>query len=52
MDVVVTLGLLSNPPLLILWLEIGRCLWLDVDIGHDRWPSGRKTTWRSYVLKS
>jgi hypothetical protein len=24
MDVVATLGLLSNPPLLTLWLEVGR----------------------------
>jgi hypothetical protein len=46
MDAVVALGLLSNPPLLILWQEIGRLLWLDVDVGHGRWLSGRKTTWQ------
>jgi hypothetical protein len=52
MDVVVALGLLSNPPLLILWLEIGRYLWLGGDVGHGRWPSGQKTMWWPYVLKS
>jgi hypothetical protein len=48
-DAVAALGSLSNPPLLILWLEIGRELWLGVDVGYGRWLSGRKTTWRPYA---
>jgi hypothetical protein len=43
MDVVVALGLVSNPPLLIVWLEIGRSLCLDVAIGYGRGSSGQKT---------
>jgi hypothetical protein len=38
MDDVVALDLPSNLPLLILWLGI--------DVGHGRWPSGRKSTWQ------
>jgi hypothetical protein len=37
MDAVAALGLPSTPLLLILWL--------GVDVGHGRWPSGRKTMW-------
>jgi hypothetical protein len=44
MYVLVILRLLSDPSLLTLLLEIGRCLWLGVNVGHGRWPSGRKTT--------
>jgi hypothetical protein len=46
MDVIVALGLLSNPPLLNLWIEIGRWLWLGIDVGYGRWLSGWKITWR------
>jgi hypothetical protein len=36
--------------LVTLLLEIDRYLWLGIDIGYGRWPGGRKTTWRPYVL--
>jgi hypothetical protein len=45
-EVVVALVSLSNTHLLILWLEIGRQLWLGIIIGHGRGSSGQKSMWR------
>jgi hypothetical protein len=50
MDVVLALSLLFDPSLLILRPEIGRLLWLDIYVGHGRWPSGQKITWQTYVI--
>jgi hypothetical protein len=45
----VALRCLSDLSLWTLLLEIGRYLWLGIDVGHGRWPSGWKITWRPYV---
>jgi hypothetical protein len=26
-------------------LDIGRYLWLAIDVGYDRWSSGQKSKW-------
>jgi hypothetical protein len=45
-DTLVALELLFGLSLWILLLEIGRQLWLGVDVVHGRWSSDRKTTER------
>jgi hypothetical protein len=50
-DTLVVLRYLSDLSLLALWLEVGRYLWLGVDVGLGRRPSGRKTTWQPRFLQ-
>jgi hypothetical protein len=40
-DTLVALRFLSELSLLILWLDIGRYLWLSVVVGYGRWLSGQ-----------